>query len=430
MGEWWKRDCKSRKHGIRHILNYQYSQMERKKRNLGFVILAVCLFAVGFVAGRVFQSNKGSIDSLISGKPDVSFDLFWDVWNLMENKYVDSSKIDEQNMLYGSIKGMVNSFGDAATVFLDPEETQAFNEASEGKLFQGIGAELGYNSSNQIIVVSPLEGSPAKTAGIRPGDIILAVDGEEISSDETVYDVVAKIRGESGTKVTLTILHKGASEAVNIEVTRSEITVPSMALSYKGTNGSIAVLKVNRFTDATYNEWTENWDEAVNSIVESGAKKMILDLRGNPGGFFNAAIYAADDFLDAGKVIAKEQDSEGKIQEYTSTKGGKLVDIQLVVLVDSGSASASEILSGALKQAARATIVGEKTYGKGTAQTVIDLSDGSTLHVTILKWLLPDGGWLNKDNPITPDVEIKYTEEDFETGNDTQMNKAIEILNS
>ncbi len=402
---------------------------DKRVKNIGVIILAVCLFAVGFVAGRVFQSNKGAIDSLVTGNSDVSFDLFWDVWNLMENKYVDSSKIDEQNMLYGSIKGMVNSFGDAATVFLDPEETQAFNEASEGKLFQGIGAELGYEKG-QIVVVSPLEGSPAKAAGIKPGDYILAVDGVAIKSDETVYDVVTKIRGESGTKVKLTILHKGASESVEIEITRSEITVPSMSLSYKGDNGSIAVLKVNRFTDTTYSEWTENWDEAVNSIVESGVKKMVLDLRGNPGGFFNAAIYAADDFLDAGKVIAKEQDSEGKVQEYTSTKGGKLADIELVVLVDSGSASASEILSGALKQAGRATVVGEKTYGKGTAQTVIDLSDGSTLHVTILKWLLPDGGWLNTENPITPDIEVEYSNEDFEAGNDTQMNKAIEILNS
>lgn len=406
--------------------------MEEKKKtgNLGIVILSVCLFAIGFVSGRIFQSNKGSIDSLISGKSDVSFDLYWDVWDLMKSKYVDSSKIDEQNMLYGSIKGMVNSFGDAATVFLDPEETQAFNEASEGKLFQGIGAELGYDSNKQITVVSPLEGSPAKAAGIRAGDIILAIDGKEITSSETVYDVVAKIRGESGTKVTLTVLHKGASQSVDIEITRSEITVPSMALSYTGTNGDIAVLKVNRFTDATYNEWTANWDEAVNSIVESGAKKMILDLRGNPGGFFNAAIYAADDFLDAGKVIAKDQDSEGKIQDYNSTKGGKLVNIELVVLVDSGSASASEILSGALKQAGRATIVGEQTYGKGTAQTVLDLSDGSTLHVTILKWLLPDGGWLNKDNPITPDVEVTYSAEDFQKGNDTQLKKAVEILNN
>ena len=398
-------------------------------KNLGFVILAVCLFAIGFVAGRVFQSNKTSIDSLVSGNSDVSFDLYWDVWDLLESKYVDSSKIDEQNMLYGSIKGMVNSFGDSATVFLDPEETQAFNEASEGKLFQGIGAELGYENG-QIIVVSPLEGSPAKAAGIRPGDYILAVDGEEITSDQSVYDVVAIIRGEAGTKVKLTILHKGETESEDIEITRSDITVPSMSLSYTGDEGDIAVLKINRFTDSTYGEWTNNWDEAVNSIVESGSKKMILDLRGNPGGFFDAAIYAADDFLDSGKVIAKEQDSKGKIKEYSSTKGGKLTDIELIVLVDSGSASASEILSGALQQADRAEVIGEKTYGKGTAQTVLDLSDGSTLHVTILKWLLPDGGWLNKDNSITPDLEVEYSNDDFKAGNDTQMLRAVEILNN
>ena len=398
-------------------------------KNLGFVILAVCLFAIGFVAGRVFQSNKTSIDSLVSGNSDVSFDLYWDVWDLLESKYVDSSKIDEQSMLYGSIKGMVNSFGDSATVFLDPEETQAFNEASEGKLFQGIGAELGYENG-QIIVVSPLEGSPAKAAGIRPGDYILAVDGEEITSDQSVYDVVAIIRGEAGTKVKLTILHKGETESEDIEITRSDITVPSMSLSYTGDEGDIAVLKINRFTDSTYGEWTNNWDEAVNSIVESGSKKMILDLRGNPGGFFDAAIYAADDFLDSGKVIAKEQDSKGKIKEYSSTKGGKLTDIELIVLVDSGSASASEILSGALQQADRAEVIGEKTYGKGTAQTVLDLSDGSTLHVTILKWLLPDGGWLNKDNSITPDLEVEYSNDDFKAGNDTQMLRAVEILNN
>lgn len=398
-------------------------------RNLGFVILAVCLFAIGFVAGRVFQSNKTSIDSLVSGSSGVSFDLYWDVWDLLENKYVDSSKIDEQNMLYGSIKGMVNSFGDSATVFLDPEETQAFNEASEGKLFQGIGAELGYENG-QIIVVSPLEGSPAKEAGIRPGDYILAVDGKEITSDQSVYDVVAIIRGEAGTKVKLTILHRGETESEDIEITRSEITVPSMSLSYAGDNGDIAVLKINRFTDSTYGEWVSNWDAAVNSIVESGSEKMILDLRGNPGGFFDAAIYAADDFLDAGKVIAKEQDSRGKIKEYNSSKGGKLTNIELVVLVDSGSASASEILSGALQQADRAEVIGEKTYGKGTAQTVLDLSDGSTLHVTILKWLLPDGGWLNKDNSITPDLEVEYSNDDFKAGNDTQMQKAVEILNT
>jgi carboxyl-terminal processing protease len=404
--------------------NMEKKNVEKKAmKNIGLVILMVCLFVIGFVSGRVFQGNKANTNIFTSNK-DVNLDLYWDVWNLMQNKYVDSSKVDDQNMVYGSIKGMVNSFDDPATVFLDPEETKKFNEASEGKLFQGIGAELGYESG-RIIVVSPLEGSPAKAAGIKAGDYILAIDGVDVASTETVYDVVAKIRGEAGTKVKLKILHKGATDSVDIEITRSEITIPSMSLDYVGTNKDIALLKVNRFTDSSYNEWIKSWDKNVNSIVASGATKMILDLRGNPGGYFDAAIYAADDFIDTGKVLAKEQDSKGDVKEYNSIKGGKLVNMKVIVLVDSGSASASEILSGALQQSGRATILGDKTYGKGTAQSVLDLSDGSTLHVTILKWLLPDGGWLNKENPITPNIEIANTSEDFLKGIDTQLQRAI-----
>lgn len=400
--------------------------MEKKTtKKLGIVILMVCLFAVGFVSGRLFQTNKATITNVLSGKSDVNFQLYWNVWDLMQSKYVDSSKIDDQKMLYGSIKGMVNSFGDAATVFLDPTETKAFNDASEGKLFQGIGAELGYDSNKQIIVVAPLEGSPAKAAGIKAGDYILTIDGVAIKPTETVYDVVAKIRGEAGTKVKLGILHKGETKSVEIEITRSDITISSMSLFYVGDNKDIALFKVNRFTDSSYSEWTKNWDTNVNSIVNSGVKKVILDLRGNPGGYFDAAIYAADDFVDSGKVLAQEQDSAGKIEKFNSTKGGKLIGMKVIVLVDSGSASASEILSGALQQSGRATIIGDKTYGKGTAQSVLDLSDGSTLHVTILKWLLPDGGWLNKDNPITPNIEIQNSEEDFTKGIDTQLNRAI-----
>lgn len=400
--------------------------MEKQNtKSLGIAILMVCLFAIGFVSGRLFQTNKATITNALSGKSDVNFQLYWNVWDLMQSKYVDSSKIDDQEMLYGSIKGMVNSFDDAATVFLDPEETKTFNEASEGKLFQGIGAELGYDSNKQIIVVTPLEGSPAKAAGIKAGDYILTIDGVAITSTETVYDVVAKIRGEAGTKVKLGILHKGETKSVEIEITRSDITIESMSVEYIGANKDIALFQVNRFTDSSYSEWTKNWDTNVSSIVSSGVKKVILDLRGNPGGYFDAAIYAADDFVDSGKVLAQQQDSAGKIEKFNSTKGGKLIGMKVIVLVDSGSASASEILSGALQQSGRATIVGDKTYGKGTAQSVLDLSDGSTLHVTILKWLLPDGGWLNKDNPITPNIELANSEDDFNKGVDTQLNRAI-----
>ncbi len=396
-------------------------------KKIGLVILMVCLFAFGFIGGRLFQSNEASIKNVFSGNSSIDMSLYWQVWDLMKSKYVDSSKSDDQKMVYGSIKGMVNSYDDAATVFLDPTETKTFNDASAGKSFEGIGAELGYEDS-QVIVVTPLEGSPAKAAGIKAGDYILAIDGTKVDSSMSVYDAVAKIRGTAGTNVTLNILHKGESKAVDITITRSAITVPSMSVEYVGNNNEIAVFKVNRFTDSSYAEWVKNWDTNVDAIVASGAKKVILDLRGNPGGYFDAAIYAADDFVDAGKVLAEQKDSAGNIQKFNSTSGGKLVNMQVVVLVNSGSASAAEILTGALQQSGRATVIGDKTYGKGTAQNVIDLSDGSSLHVTILKWLLPNGNWLNKDNPITPDILVSISDADFLAGTDTQLNSAISQL--
>lgn len=393
---------------------------------LGIIILTVCVFAIGFVSGRAFQGSGVSLISQIQSEKNVNMDLFWQVWTLMTTEYVESDKVTEEDMVYGAIKGMVDSFDDPATVFLTPEETEEFNATSEGKYFEGIGAELGY-ADGAIIIVTPLEGSPAKEAGIRAGDYILSIDGEDLTTEDTVYDAVAKIRGEAGTEVVLTILHKGETESTDISITRREITVPSMDVSFIE-NNKVAYLDVDRFTDSSYAEWINNWNKNVDQIVESGVDKMILDLRGNPGGFFDAAIYAADDFLDSGYIISQQRDGEGNIEEFKSSKGGKLLDIELIILVDEGSASASEILSGALQQSERATVVGMETYGKGTAQSVKDLASGSSLHITILKWLLPDGEWLNTDNPIVPDVKIDLTNDDFIDGLDPQLDKAIEIL--
>jgi carboxyl-terminal processing protease len=201
-----------------------------------------------------------------------------------------------------------------------------------------------------------------------------------------------------------------------------------MSLEFIGPDKDIAHFKIGRFTEASYNIWVSEWDKNVQDIVDSGVDKMILDLRGNPGGFFDAAIYAGDDFLGDGFVISKQKDANGNIKNYDSTSGGNLLDIELVVLINSGSASASEILSGALKQSDRATLIGEETFGKGTAQRVYDLEDGSTLHLTILKWLLPDGSSIERDNAIKPDIEVGLTNDDFIEGNDPQLNKAIEEL--
>lgn len=407
-------------------------KQEKPNQKIGIVILTVCMFAIGFVSGRVFQSTGSTslfstIQSKFQVEKSVDFDLFWNVWTLMTTQYVESEKSTDQEMVYGAIKGMVDSFDDPATVFLTPEETEEFNSASEGKYFEGIGAELGYEDG-EIVIVAPLEGSPAKAAGIRPGDYILAIDGEDVLSTDTVYDAVAKIRGEADTDVVLTILHRGASETVEITITRREITVPSMTLEFVGDNDEIAYLDLDRFTDSSYAEWTGNWNEKIGEIVNSGVEQMILDLRGNPGGYFDAAIYAADDFLDTGYTISQQEDGQGDIEEYNSNIGGELLDIEIIVLVDEGSASASEILAGALQQAERSVVIGMQTYGKGTAQSVLELNDGSSLHITILKWLLPDGEWLNRDNSITPDIEIDLTSDDFVKGLDPQMDRAREEL--
>lgn len=394
------------------------------KNSLGLAILFVLIFVLGIIVGRNVHSSS-QLSILNSGKTNL--DTFWEVWDLVSKNYVDKDKINKDKMVAGAIKGMVSSYDDPATVYLDPEETKEFEKASSGQSFEGIGAELGYENGN-VIVVTPLEGSPAKEAGIRARDYILKIDNYELKSSDSVYDAVSKIRGKSGTKVKLTVLHKGDRNPVDIEIERREITVASMTLEFVGKDSKIALLKVGRFTEATLQKWQSEWDSKMKSVADSGVDKLILDLRGNPGGFFDAAIYAADDFLDEGKVISQQKDGSGRIQKYVSKKGGQMLNIKLVVLVNEGSASASEILAGALQQNDRAQVVGMKTYGKGTAQRIYSLPDSSSLHLTVLRWLLPDGKNIDRESSIEPNVKIDLTDEDFKAGRDPQKDKAVDML--
>ncbi len=396
-------------------------------RVFGILMLTVVAFCVGVIFGR-FVAPSGTDILTFNSSKSVNFDLFWEVWNILESKYVEKDVSTEEEKVYGAIKGLVSSYEDPATVFLTPEETESFNDSNEGKLFQGIGAELGY-LDGAIIIVTPLDGSPAKEAGIRAGDYILAIDDYEVKSGDNVYEIVQKIRGDAGTVVTLEVLHKEEFEPVKIEITRGEITVPSMELSYVGDKKDIALVDITRFTEASLSEWNAAWDEVVDDIQKSKVSKILIDLRANPGGYFNAAVYAADDFLDTGKVISKQEDGDGNVQTFDAESGGRLLGKKIVILVDEGSASASEIFSGALQQNGVATVVGVETYGKGTAQTVLDLRGGASIHITVLKWLLPDGSWLNRDNPIKPDVIVENTVEDFVKGVDKQYNEALKLIN-
>ena len=395
----------------------------------GTALLLVVVFALGIFVGRnVSEKDATNIFSGIRNSKDADMDTFWQVWNLTKQRYVNAENLDEKEMIYGATKGMIESLDDVGTAFLDPKETKEFEEASQGKSFEGIGAELGYRDK-QVIVVTPIEGSPAKAAGIRPGDIILKVDDYIVASTDSVYDVVAKVRGEAGSEVKLTVLHQGDREAVEIKIKRQQIVVPSMTLEFVGDNKDIALFKVSRFTEESLQKWQKEWDMTVEKINNANVKKVILDLRGNPGGFFDAAIYAGDDFLDDGFVISQQVDAKGEIEKFMSKKGGNLLDKKTIILIDNGSASASEILAGALQQGKKATVIGAKSFGKGTAQRIFEISDGSSLHLTILKWLLPDGMNIDKDHSITPDIEVKLTNEDFENGIDPQLTRAIEEIN-
>ena len=394
---------------------------DKGKKIFETLVLTVIVFCIGLIFGRSIAPVND-----ISKKVDMS--LFWQVWDTLDKNYVEKDKVEDTDKVYGAIKGLVQSYNDPATVFLTPEETKEFNDLNSGKYFEGIGAELGY-SDGSVIIVAPIDGSPAKEAGIRPGDLILAVDDYEVKSGDNIYDIVAKIRGESGTKVSLKVLHKGELEPVVLEITRGEITVPSMTLKYVGDSNDVAYIDIARFTESSLSEWESKWDSVAQDVQRSGVDKVLIDLRGNPGGYFDAAVYAADDFLDTGKIISKQEDGNGNVQTFEAKSDGKLLGKKVVIIVDEGSASASEIFTGALQQNKVATVVGTKTFGKGTAQTVIDLADGSSVHVTILKWLLPDGTWLNEENPITPDVEVENSVEDFVKGFDRQYNEALLLIN-
>ncbi|MBN2100272.1 S41 family peptidase [Candidatus Dojkabacteria bacterium] len=400
---------------------------------IGIVVLTACVFTIGFFSGKIWGGigvNDNSLIYKIVGKTndasvkELDFDLFWQVWDTLETQYVDKD-ISSEELYYGAIKGLVSGVDDPVTVFLTPEETVQYEEGNEGK-FEGVGIELGYENGN-IIVVAPLEGSPAQKAGMRSGDWIVKVDGKDISG-KSIYEVVSLIRGEKDTDVVLTVVHKGGDETDDIKVTRSEISVPSV--SYDGLEGKIAVVDVDRFTESSLVAWQNRWNEVMSEVKKDNPKAIILDLRGNPGGYFSAAVWAAGEFLEKGKVVVKQRNRDGAELAFYVERDGGFQGIPLVVLVDGGSASASEILSGALQYYDRAYIIGEETYGKGTAQEIIEYSDGSSLHITTLKWVLPDGEAISKEHVIKPDKVVELSDEDFENGYDPQLEAALEYLKS
>lgn len=375
----------------------------------------------GFALDKLRNSNTASF-SASSATPRADMKLFWQVWDLVHTDYFDKTKIDNQKLLYGAIKGMVAAIGDPYTTFLPPEEQKRIQE-DLGGAFEGVGIQIGFKGS-RLAVIAPLKNTPAEKAGIKAGDFIVGIKDKNKGLDVstvgmTLIDAVQAIRGPAGTPVTLVVTRDGVDKLLEIAIVRDKIEVPSVELNFVGKKNEVAHLKLFRFGGNTAREW----ENAVEKIIQSSAKGLILDLRNNPGGYLDGAVSIISEFIPKGVAVIQEGSGGNKKQISVSGRG-RLFDISMVVLVNTGSASASEIVAGALKDYKRATVVGESTFGKGTIQEAKDIDD-SGIHITTARWLTPKGEWANEKG-ITPDVVVK---DDPATSADEQLEKALDILN-
>ena len=407
------------------------NKSQKRYSNLGIVLVALATFILGLTMGQkgVFSNGESVTNYRLTGllQPeeeieDLDFTLFWEVWDILETNYVDK-ELDEKEMFLGAIQGMVSAIEDPATLFFSSEETDKYDQVMAGN-FEGIGAELGYRNG-QVIIKAPMRGYPAQLAGLRAGDAILEIDGAT-TEGLSIFDAVMKIRGERGTQVALNVISLEEDSAHDVNITRESIHVDSTIWSKED---DIAIIEIRRFTEESLTTWMTRWNSVVEEVVASNPKGIILDMRGNTGGYFDAAVWAAGDFLPNKSVISYQEGRNGEKESFTVRREGSLLDIPLVVLVDGGSASASEILAGALQHYERGTTIGQPTYGKGTAQQIVGMGDGSTLHITTQKWLLPDNSWISPDNKVSPEIEVEYAREEFEAGEDPQFDKALEVIN-
>jgi len=389
---------------------------------LGLIILIAFVFALGWHVGLNQAEKQGDayrIEHEMTRDTDskVDMQLFWDVWGLLAGKYVDPQVLDYKEMVYGAIRGMVYSLDDPYTTFLTPKENKDFQASMEGTL-EGIGAELTLRHG-LITVVSPLKNSPAKRAGIQPEDIILKIDGVDVE-EYTFEQAVTKIRGPKGSKVTLTIVRDNHPEPIEISITREAISISSVEWEMKG---DIALIELNQFGAKT----KEEFSRAISEILAKRPSGIILDLRYNGGGYLEGAVDIASEFIEKGKVVSvKKRNPEEDEVIYVNGKA-RAVSIPLVVLINRGSASASEIVAGAIRDHDRGVIIGETSFGKGTVQEVESLIDGSSLRVTVAKWYTPDNINITEVG-IEPDIEVERTPDDIEAGLDPQLDAALGYL--
>ncbi|GIW06417.1 MAG: peptidase S41 [Dehalococcoidia bacterium] len=384
-------------------------------------MLVIVSFGAGVGVGRYSPTVVSGIPPALAAGPVPTTDGFGilnEVLRILRTDFVDRDKLDTAKLSEGAIRGMIEAAGDPNQSYLTPEQYQEARRTNQGVAFDGIGATVNMDENNRLLIVSPIAGSPAAQAGLRPGDWIMAANGED-TTKMTVNEAVQKIRGPRGTKVRLTVKREGENP-FDIEITRGPI--PEVTVYHRMLPEGFAYIQITQVTQRTGEELIN----IIPDVKKNNPKGIILDLRYNPGGSLNATIDIASQFLKDG-VVLEDVNGDGERHTFRVKPGGQLTDLPLVVLVNKGSASASEVISGAFQDAKRATIIGETTFGKGTVNTWKELSNGGAIYVSISHWYTPSGRQIERQG-ISPDIVVPMTEEDWRTGNDIQLRRAIEFL--
>lgn len=410
-------------------------------KRLALVLLLVVSFFTGAFAGQAGWLPE--IRPALADDAGMELNIFWEAWQIIEQRFVDREVLDGTRLSYAALNGLIEALGDTGhTRFLTPEQARQHESSLDGRFF-GIGARLGLDRAGRPIILEPFFGSPAEQAGLKAGDRLLAVDGEDVTS-LAIDQIVNRIRGQEGTTVTITVLPRGRTQPQEVEVTRGEIAVPSLSWTFipssnSSSNSKIALIRLSQFGASVSQELIQALTEA----QKRGGTGLIVDVRGNPGGLLRQAIEVSSQFLQEGDVM-QETDAAGNVETFAVKEGGLAPDIPLVVLIDRGSASSSEIFAGAVQDHQRGYLVGEVTFGTGTVLTPYTLSDGSVLLLGTSEWLTADGRSIRQQG-ITPDVLVELppeaailspnavrqmTEEELFHSGDAQLLEAIKLLNN
>ena len=399
-----------------------------------FIVGVLILIGVtgygGYYFGYDFGYEKGiaQADELLAqtvtdptgNTAKADFSVFWEAWRKLKQLQVDAPKVSDQDLLYGAIKGLAGSFGDPHTIFFPPSDATKFQEDVSGS-FGGIGANIGVDEDGYVVIETPLKGTPSESVGLKPADVVIKINGDSTEGLD-VNEAVKRIRGPVGTVVTLTVARKGWTQTRDFKITRERITIPTLDLTMHADN-TVGQIQLYSFNENAPSKFYE----AIYGLVKGNVKGIILDMRNNPGGYLEVATDLAGWFMEDGKVIVSEQFRSGSDRVFRASGNAILKDLPVVVLVNNGSASAAEILAGALRDIRGVKLVGEHTYGKGTVQEVEELKDLSSLKITVAHWVLPSGKILGKDG-LAPDYKVEITEDDVKNKRDPQLAKALEVL--